>query len=179
MGRHYTLRGLLIVAAAFGILAAGGRLSAQFPEPGPEHAMLKAQEGEWDAIAKSPAGDSKGKLSVKMALNGLWMLEHYEGEAGGVKFEGRGMTSYDPKTKKYVNVWVDSMVTRPMVTEGTFDKAKKTLTFKGEMPTPDGKMATATIAIQYKDANTKVLTLSAGAEGKDMQMVQITYTRRK
>src|SRR5262245_60910378 len=131
-------------------------LTAQFDvKPGPEHAFLKEGEGIWDATAKSKGGDSKGELHCKMALNELWLLEHYKGEAGGKAFEGRGATSYDPAKKKFVNVWIDSMVPSPMISEGTYDQEKKTMTLVGTMPTPDGKSMKSRITITYKDANTK------------------------
>src|SRR5262245_28764603 len=93
------------VMFALALLAAAPLTAQEFVvKPGPEHAFLKEGEGVWDATAKSQGKESKGKLSVKMALNGLWMLEHYESEIGGVAFEGRGATSYDPAKKKYVNL---------------------------------------------------------------------------
>ena len=127
---------LVAVLTTFAITA---RLSAQQPpevKPGPEHAFLKEGEGVWDATAKSMGGESKGELRCQMALNGLWLLELYKGEAGGQAFEGRGATSYDPAKKKFVNVWIDSMVPSPMLSEGTYDKQKKTLTLVGTMPLP-------------------------------------------
>ena len=145
---------------------------------GPEHAFLKEGEGVWDATAKSMGKESKGKLSCKMALNGLWMLEHYEGDAGGVAFEGRGATTYDPAKKKFVNVWIDSMVPSPMISEGTYDKSKKSMTLLGNMPMPDGKSMKSSITITYKDANTKVLSLKGNMDGKEFEMVEITYKRR-
>jgi hypothetical protein len=162
-------------------LLAVAPLAAQQVEvkPGPEHAFLKKGEGVWDATAKSKAGDSKGELHCKMALNGLWLMEHYKGEATGKTFEGYGATSYDPGKKKFVNVWVDSMVTRPMLSEGTYDKDKKILTLVGDMPMPEGKSMKSSITITYKDANTKVLSLKGNMDGKEFEMVEITYKRRE
>jgi hypothetical protein len=171
-------RAFVVILGLAGLAAAP--LSAQQPEvkPGPEHEFLKQGEGVWDAVAKSAGREEKGVLEVKMVVNGLWMLEVYKGEAGGKAFEGRGATSYDPASKKFVNVWIDSMVTRPMVSEGTYDKDKKTLTLRGEMPMPDGKAMKTTITIMYKDAYTKVLSLKGDMGGKEFEMVEITYKRR-
>jgi hypothetical protein len=173
------MRTILTMAFVLSLLAVAA--TAQQPEvkPGPEHEFLKEGEGKWDAVAKSQGKESKGTLSCKMDLNGLWMLEHYQGEVAGIKFSGRGATSYDPAKKKYVNVWIDSMVTSPMISEGTFDKEKKTLTLVGSMPTTEGKTIKSTITIVYKNSNTKTLTLKGAAEGKEFEMVEITYTRAK
>jgi hypothetical protein len=176
------LRQVLAVAIALGLLIVGAaRLTAQPPEvkPGTEHEMLKASEGTWDASIKSMGSESKGTVNFKMALGGLWLLEDFKGDLGGFTFEGHGATSYDPMKKKYVNVWIDSMVTSPMVSEGTYDKSTKTMTLTGDMPTPDGKSMKVTMKTVFNDANTKTFTLTgAGPDGKDMEMVQITYKRR-
>jgi hypothetical protein len=155
-------------------------LAAQPAEvkPGPEHAFLKEGEGVWDATAKSMGTESKGELHCKMALNGLWLIEHYKGESGGKAFEGRGAISYDPAKKRFVSVWIDSMVPSPMNSEGTYDKGTKTMTLLGDMPLPDGKSMKSKITITYKDANTKVLSLKGAMDGKEFEMVEITYKRR-
>ena len=173
------MRKFLTVFTTLGLLAAAPLTAQQLEvKPGPEHAFLKEAEGVWDATAKSKDKESKGTLSCKMALNGLWLLEHYKGEAAGVAFEGRGATSYDPAKKKFVNVWIDSMVTSPMVSEGAYDKEKKTMTLKGNMPMPEGKSMKSTITIVYKDADTKVLSIKGSMDGKEFGMVEITYKRR-
>ena len=172
------MRTFLTITITLGLFAVPSTAQPPAIKPGPEHAFLKEGEGVWDATAKSMDKESKGTLSCKGALNGLWVLEHYQGEAAGVAFEGRGATSYDPAKKKFVNVWIDSMVTSPMVSEGTYDKEKKILTLLGNMPMPDGKSMKTTITIAYKDANTKVLSLKGNMDGKEFEMVEITYKRR-
>jgi Protein of unknown function (DUF1579) len=175
-----TLTGIVVFGLLMASPLAHAPLSAQQPEvkPGPEHKFLQEGEGVWDATAKSMGNESKGELHCKMALNGLWLLEHYKGEAAGQAFEGRGATSYDPAKKKFVNVWIDSMVPSPMLSEGTYDKAKKTMTLIGTMPMPDGKSMKSSITITYKDSNTKVLSLKGNMDGKEFEMVEITYKRR-
>src|SRR5262245_9410971 len=164
------MRNVLTVIVALALLASAPIAAQEGVKPGPEHDMLKHAEGVWDATAKSQGKESKGELTCKMALNGLWLLEHYKGEAGSMKFEGHGATTFDPATKKYVNVWIDSMATRPMVSDGTFDKEKKTLTLHGTMTMPDGKSMKSLITITFMDENTKVLSLKGNAEGKEIEM---------
>jgi hypothetical protein len=174
------MRALLTLIVALAFVAVAPLPAQQFEvKLGPEHAFLKEAVGTWDATAKSKGGDSKGELHCTMGVNGLWMFEHYKGEAGGVAFEGRGATTYDPAKKKFVNVWIDSMVPAPMLSEGTYDKEKKTMTFVGDMPGPDGKSMKSAVTIVYKDANNKVLSLKANTpDGKEIGMVEITYKRR-
>ena len=174
-------RRTLTVAAALGLFALAVPLTAQPPDvkPGPEHEIFKQWAGDWDATVKSMGSDHKGTQNTKVGLGGLWLLEHFKTDFGGMAFEGVGATSYDPAKKKYVNVWCDSMSTSPMVSEGTYDKAKKTLTLAGKMPTPDGKTMDVTMTTVDKDADTRDFTLKGTVEGKAVEMLQITYKRRK
>ena len=175
-----TVRACLVATLAIGLLGtAAVRLGAQEIKPGPEHALLKEWEGTWDAVIKAGDSESKGAQTASVGLNGLWLLEQFKGEVGGMVFEGRGATSYDPAKKKYVNIWIDSMSTSPMISEGTYDKGTKTLSLAGSMPMPDGTMMKMTIVTVTRDPNTRHFTLKGtGPDGKDMEMVQITYTRR-
>src|SRR5687768_222046 len=127
--------GALVVA---GLAAAPAVQAQEFPKPGPEHELLKKLEGSWEATAKGGPAETKGTMTWKMDLGGLWLISKFEGDFAGQKFHGHGMDSYDPHKKKYVGVWVDSMSTSPLVMEGTFDKDKKTLTMTGEGPGMDG-----------------------------------------
>jgi Protein of unknown function (DUF1579) len=163
------------------VLFAAAPLTAQPPEikPGPEHAFLKEAVGVWDATAKTKGNESKGELFCKMAPGGLWMLENFKSEIAGKPFEGYGATTYDPAKKKFTNVWIDSMVPTPMLSEGTYDADKKVLTLHGNMPLPDGKSMKSTITITYTDTNNKTLALKVSTpDGKDAGIVEITYKRR-
>jgi hypothetical protein len=169
------------LATALAVTVGAARLSAQGPEvkPGPEHAILKESEGTWEAIINAGGAESKGTSNNKVALNGLWLIEEFAGDMGGMKFEGRGSMSYDPAKKKYIHIWIDSMSTSPMISEGTYDKSTKSLTLTGNMSMPDGSSMKVTQTTTTKDANTRVFSLKgAGPDGKDMEMIQITYKRQ-
>lgn len=174
-----TLAGALFVVAT-AVWTAG--LTAQeppLPKPGPEHEHFKEMAGTWDATIHMKEGESKGVMVSKVGLGGLWLLDHFKADFGGMSFEGMGGTSYDAGKKKYVSVWIDSMSTSPMVSEGTFDKQNKTLTMVGSMPMPGGKSTKATMTTIMKDADTMVFSLMAqGEDGKDGEMMKITYKRR-
>ena len=83
---------------------------------------------------KAGGKESKGTVTYKMELGGLWLAGAMESELFGQKFTGKSLDTYDPAKKKYVGVWVDSMSTAPVTMEGTYDKEKKTLTMAGEGP---------------------------------------------
>ena len=152
----------------------------QIPQPGPEHQKLKELEGTWDAVVKAGPEESKGTVTFKMDLGGLWLVSDFKGEFGGQKFQGRGLDSYDPIKKKYVSVWVDSMSTAPMVSEGTFDKDGKVMTMTGEGPGQDGKPTKFKMVTEHKDKDSFDWTMyGPGPDGKEGQMLSITYKRRK
>ena len=160
------------------LLVGMARLSAQPPQPkpGPEHEHFKQLEGIWDATIHAKEGESKGTMTWKVGLGGLWLLEHFKSEG----FEGHGATSYEPAKKKYVGVWIDSMSTSPMTMEGTHDKATKTSKSVGTTLGPDGKTMKLTMISRMTDDDNIVFTMNGpGPDGKDMEMLKISYKRRK
>jgi hypothetical protein len=171
---------LLVAVCAAGVLVAPAAVAQEPPKPGPEHAELKRAEGTWDATVKFGDKESKGTMTYKMELGGLWLVSDFKGDFMGTKFEGKGLDTYDPAKKKYVSVWADSMSTMPMIMEGTYDKDKKVLTMTGEGPGPDGKMTKYKTVLEMKDNDTMLFSMSSpGKDGKDQPVMSITYKRKK
>src|SRR5687768_3142486 len=112
-----TVRWVCAVAVA-GFLAAPAARAQEPPKPGPEHDLLKKMVGTWDVAMNFGGMETKATATYKLVLGGLWLSGDFEGDFGGMKFQGHGLDSYDPVRKKYVSVFVDSMSTSPMVTEG-------------------------------------------------------------
>lgn len=168
-----------LAVTALGVLAAGARLAAEdCPgfRPTPEHGILAASEGTFDL---SFTDGSRGTASCKLGLGGRWLVENVKADFCGQSYEGRGATSYDPVKKKYVGVWIDAVSPVPLITEGTYDPATKTLTLVGDMVTADGSTVKATLVTVYKDAGARTFTFKApGPGGKDAELFRITYTRR-
>src|SRR5262249_27013048 len=108
-------------------------------EPGPEHKMLKALEGEWTTSMKFGDMETKGTVKYKMVNGGVGLPSALEGKLGEATFQGGGMETYNPARKKYLSIWTDSFNTAPIITEGTYDKEKKVLTMAGTGPGKDGE----------------------------------------
>ncbi len=159
------------------VLTAVAAPAQDFPKPGPEHEVLKKMEGNWDATMKYGGAESKGTMTYKMELGGLWLTSSFEGDFGGMKFSGKGLDSYDPAKKKYVAVWVDSMATNPMLMEGNYDKDKKTMTMTGEGPGMDGKLAKFKMVSTMPDNDTIHFSMFMG-DAKEPQFT-IDYKRKK
>ncbi|MFL5243065.1 MAG: DUF1579 domain-containing protein [Gemmataceae bacterium] len=166
--------GLVILAVPFAGLA------QEPPKPGPEFDHLKNLVGVWEASAKLGDAETKGTLTYKMELGGLWLVGNFEGEFAGQKFQGKSLDTYDMSKKKYTNIWIDSMSTAPMVTEGTYDKETKALTMTGEAPGSDGKPSKVKTVTTYKDKDHFVLVMfMGGKDGKGEEMMTISYMRKK
>ena len=147
------------------------------PKPGPEHAVLKKLEGNWDLVMKFGGMESKGAVTYKMELGGLWLAGSLESELFGTKFQGRSLDTYDAGKKKYVGVWIDSMGTQPMILEGTYDAGKKTLTMSGDGPGMDGKPTKYKSVSTFTDDNTTNFAMYMG-DVKEPSFT-IAYTRKK
>jgi hypothetical protein len=169
-----TVRIWCVAAVAAVILAPSAR-AQEFPKPGPEHEVLKKLEGTWEATMKVMGMESKGTMVWKMDLGGLWLTSNFEGDFGGMKFQGKGFDSYDANKKKYVSVWLDSMSTAPMTLEGTYDKETKTLTMAGEGPGLDGKPTKYKMTSMLKDDDNVVAKMTMG----DAEAFEIVYKRKK
>src|SRR5207244_6792544 len=122
----------------------------------------------------------KGTITSKIALVVVCHMYHVHADPDGVmKLEARSGTSYDQAKKKYVSVWIDSMITSPLISEGSYDSVKKTMTMVGDMQTPDGKTMKMTMTTRRLDADNMVFTItSPGPDGKDMEMMKISYKRQ-
>jgi len=178
-----TLHGHSIRLIATGCLAAmmsSALMGQPTATPGPEHAVLKRLEGTWNATVKMGDSETPGTATYKLECSGLWLVSDFRSEFGGQPFQGRGLDSYDPAKKKYVSVWVDSMTTRPLLLEGEFDKAKKTLTMTGEGPGMDGKPAKYRNTTHIPDDDHLTFTMFlTGADGKETKVMTIEYVKKK
>jgi Protein of unknown function (DUF1579) len=164
------------VLVALGALPAAGQAPAK---PGAEHEKLRKFEGEWDAKVSFAGGESNATATYKVGLGGFWLQSHFKSEFGGMPFEGRGLTGYDPHKKKYVSTWADSMEPYLTVMEGNFAADGKTFTETGEGVGHDGKPQKMKSVYEFKDKDSIVFTMYKVADGKDEQMMQITYKRKK
>ena len=97
-----TYGGAVLVTAV--ALALSSPVRAQSPQPGPEHEHFKQLVGTWDATVKTSfgPGESKGTMVYKLDVGGLWLVGNFKSDFGGMPFQGKGLDTYDPVTKKYV-----------------------------------------------------------------------------
>jgi hypothetical protein len=165
---------------------------AQEPQPipvTPEHQILAADVGVWDATIKTFMGGpgsepmvSKGVETNEVMTGGLWVLSRFEGSFRPAKFEGRGQFGYDPVKKKYVGTWLDSMSPTFSVLEGAYDAKTKTMTYVGDGYDAEHKAKYSQKMVTTTKADgSRVFTLSMKFEGQpaEAKFMEITYTKRK
>jgi hypothetical protein len=155
------------------------------PTPGPEHEILKADVGTWDAAVElmGPDGNaiaSKGVETNTLGCNGMCLVTQFNGELmPGMMFAGAGITAYDSKAKKYVGTWSDSMTAGLASSESTWDAGSKKLSGTMKSTDPMGQPSTSRSVVEYPAAGKRLMTLYApGPDGKEAVMMRITYTKR-
>jgi Protein of unknown function (DUF1579) len=157
------------------------------PKPGPEHQLFKMDAGTWDAVIEftpgpgAPPMTSKGVEVNTIGCGGLCLISDFKGEAmPGVPFHGHGIVAWDPAKKKYVGSWTDSMSQGLMVGESTWDPAMKKMSGWMEGPDMTGTVVKSRSVGEYGPGGTRVFTAYApGPDGKEMQLMKISYTARK
>jgi len=143
----------------------------------PEHAKLKEMEGTWKATVKPTSGPkSKGTMSMKMDLGDLWLVWDFKSEKGD--FSGRRLDTYDPQSKKFYAVWVDSMSTTPLQMSGNYEGNQMVMV--GESRGADGEIQRMKFVTEMKDKNNIDFTIYApGPDGKESAIMSIMYERAK
>jgi hypothetical protein len=186
---RFTRVAALLVALVVPRMAAAQACNQQMPplpKPGPEHAVLKMDAGTWDATVEfvpapgAPPMISKGVEVNTVGCGGLCLISDFKGEAMGSPFHGHGVTTWDAVKKKYIGGWTDSMSQGFAVTEGTYDPGTRKMSGSMEGPDMTGMVMKTRTVSEWRDANTRVMTaFAAGPDGKEMQVMKITSTRRK
>lgn len=159
---------------------------ARMGEVRAEHKQLKYFEGSWTSKSlmvmdpKAPPQESKGEATIESIYEGRYFTMKQSVEMGGMSFQGQGMWGYDNLRGKFFTSWVDSMSTGFWLSYGTYDAAKKTYTYHGEMPDPmqPGKMTKVRQVVRIVDDNHYVFEWNELHEGKEARTMQIDYTRK-
>jgi len=153
--------------------------------PGAAHQMLASTAGNYDLKIKSwhepggPAMEETGTATRTITLGGRVLVEDVTGMMMGSPYTGHGMTGYDNVTGKYWSLWTDTMSTGVMVCEGTCD-AQKACTFTGTWNDPI-KMGPikSRMTSRWTSPTTEVFEMyGPGKDGKEMKMMEITYTKK-
>jgi hypothetical protein len=148
----------ITLVTCWGNLPARAQEGPITPKPTPQHEILKKDVGTWDATVTSwekPGAkpmESKATEKNELLPGGYWLVSHFEGSFGDLKFTGIGQFGYDPQQKKYVGTWIDNMSPYLMITKADYDPATKTITGTGETRDPaTNKVMTTKCVSRYVD----------------------------
>ncbi len=149
----------------------------------PECKVFEKDVGEWDAEVEvypgpgAPVQRSTGRLSCRLASGGRWLISDFRNETSG--FQGHGVYGFDTLKRTYVGTWVDDLRSFLTLTEGTWDAAAKTMTFRGEVKLPDRTLAWRDVT-RTVNADTQIFSsYFPGPDGAEFLVMQATYRRRK
>jgi hypothetical protein len=152
--------------------------------PGEIHQLLSKMSGDWKfettvwMAPETPPTKSKGTAKQEMILGGRYLQSSNKGEFWGMPFEGVALTGYDNAKKKFYSTWIDNMGTGIMMTEGTWDAAKKAIHFTGTTTDPmTGKDTKIRETITIVDDNTHLMEMWMEYKGKEFKSMEIKYTR--
>ena len=121
-----------------------------------------------------------GTAETRLILGGRFLQEDYSNTFANTPFQGHGLTGYDLLKQKYVNVWVDNLGSWLTLSEGSLDPSGKVLTLTGEMPDPQtGKGRPTKTVTRIESADRHVFEIYDHVDGKDVKIMEVTYTRRK
>ena len=153
--------------------------------PGEPHHLFATLVGSWATVTKEwmdpnqPPIESKGAEEIRMLLGGRFLQGDYSGEMMGQPYNGLGISGYDNLRKRYVSLWLDSMSTGFFIMEGTASADGKTITLTGQHPEPGGGSMTHRAIWKIIDENNQTFEMyGAHHGGKEMKMMEITYTRK-
>ena len=164
----------LIAALSFGIFNGSTSAQEQANVPGPqkEHEWLQKFVGEWETTTKGKAGpdqpamEIKGKISSRQ-VGRLWVINEMRADLGTSRMHGVQTIGYDPKKKKYVGTWVDSMMNFMWKYEGSVDESGNKINLDARGPASmaaDGKPALYRDSYEFKTPDLIIVTSSVQNE---------------
>jgi Protein of unknown function (DUF1579) len=151
------------------------------------HKKLEQFVGEWKCDVKcwmAPGAEPEktaGSAKNEMIMGGRYLKCEFSGNMMGQPFTGGNLLGYDNAKGKFFSLWIDSMSTGYMASEGTCDASGKVFTYISEFDCPIRKQH-----IKMRIVNTVIDNDSSKAEmydttpdGQETKSMEILYTRVK
>ncbi len=154
--------------------------------PGPEHEVLKAFEGTWNASVSywmKPGEEpihADGTMVNEWVLGNRFLQQRYTSDFMGTPFEGLGLFGYNNVDGRYEGLWGDTMSTGMMIETGKYDPGLQIFTMIGSVTEPASKnlMRKKTV-ITIDSPNQHTMSMHFSDEGIDTfwKCMEIVYTR--
>jgi len=158
----------------------------QASQPAEQHKQVLKMVGKWNLAFKSwmdpkqPPMESTGTAEGKALLGDRFVQTTVTSTFMGKPFSGVSVSGYDKARKKFVGTWIDSMSTGIGRVEGTADASGKVITSQMTGTDPvTGKETRMRIVGRWEGDDKLVEEFHEKKGGKEVKMMEITYTRAK
>ena len=160
---------------------------------GENHKLLAKCVGTWTYACKfwmdpdAPANESTGTSVTKEIMGGRYFLTEHngkmqmpgpDGKMTDMDFKGMAIDGYDNAKKKFVSSWIDNMGTGIMIAEGSYDSAKKTLSYDSECEMMPGMKTKMRHVMTINDKDHHTFEMFENRDGKLVRTMEIKYTRK-
>ena len=152
--------------------------------------LLARNAGTWDCDIKlflkgpeAPPKNYKGIEDNKLVSGGKFLQTSFKYPMGPRRdFEGHSLIGYDPRSKRYVGTWVDTMTSAPSQVSEEYDEASTTLTDHRTVVDGNGnEIKTKHITTWQDDSRKKLeIFMVVKKDGKetDVRLMEIVATKR-
>ena len=194
----FALGGTLLVNSAFaedkGAPAEATAKMDELGQPGANHQLLADLVGSWDCkmtfwmAPGAPPSVSSGTAVRKAIMDGRYFIMDTavkmqmpgpDGQTHPVDYKGMELDGYDNMKGKFFSTWVDNMGTGLLMSEGSYDPASKTFTYRLEEEMAPGKKTKMRGAVKVIDKDHYIFEWYEDQDGKEAKTMEITYTRQQ
>lgn len=168
-------------------------MMTELAKPGENHKLLAAGLGNWTYTVKmwmdpsAPPSESSGTSVTKELMGGRYFISEHsgkmqmpgpDGKMTEVDFKGMAVEGYDNVKKKFVSSWVDNMGTGIMLSEGDYDAATKTFSYRTECEMMPGMKTKIREIIKINDQNHRTFEFYEDRAGTEVKTMEIKYVRK-
>lgn len=153
------------------------------------HAQLKKLVGEWQGIANTwfepntVADASPVRATMKLILDGRFILHEYKGSFGGKPLEGVAIFGYDLNMKRYQSAWIDSYHNGTAIMFSDGKRGENDFSMQGSytyISSEDEQTWGWRTTIDIMDDDTiKLTAFNIFPDGAEVKATEVIYTRVK
>jgi len=160
---------------------------------GENHKLLASGVGTWNYVVKwwmdpsAAPSESTGVAVTKEVMGGRYFISDHTGKmqmpgADGkmmdMEFKGMSTEGYDNAKKKFVSSWIDNMGTGIVLSEGTYDVATKSFTYRAEYEMMPGVKTKTREVIKIADKDHRMIEFYEDRGGTEVKTMEIKYARK-
>lgn len=157
---------------------------AKLGTPGAPHKKLDPMVGKWSTTTTMWMAPGQPPITTPGTAEGQWILGGrylemvHKSSFMGQPFEGRSLDGYDNQTQQYVNTWMDTMSTGPVISHGKADGQGITHTHEFTDPMSGQTMKNRSV-LTWPDKDTfKYESFTTGPDGKELKSMEVIGKRQ-